>query len=108
MVISEQVAELERGTYLDPDDLTGEGGEAHGGDGGGDGIRRSEKPGVAREHAELERLLEHFGNRIRRGSGVEKVRASATHPRMPPPAPSAGASMPSSRASSATSTSDST
>ena len=44
MVISEQVAELERGTYLDPDDLTGEGGEAHGGDGGG--IRRREGPGV--------------------------------------------------------------
>ena len=101
MVISEQVAELERGTYLDPDDLTGEGGEAQGGD--GEGIRRREGPGVAGEHADLKRLLEHFGERIRRRCRVEQERASATPSRPPPAAPIAGASMPSSRASSATS-----
>ena len=90
---------------LGPDDRAREDGEAHGGD--GEGIRRSEKP-VAGEHAELERLLEHFGHRIQRRSGVEKARASATPPPLPPPAPSAGASMPTSRASLATSVTDST
>ena len=45
--------------YLDLDDRAGEGGEAHLGD--GEGTRRMEGPSVAGEHADLERLLEHFG-----------------------------------------------
>lgn len=45
--------------YLDLDDRAGEGGEAHVGD--GEGTRRMEGPSVAGEHADLERLLEHFG-----------------------------------------------
>ena len=85
---------------LDPDNRAGEGGEAHGGD--GEGIRRREGPDVAGEHAKLERLLEQFCDWIRR-SRAEERRASPAPSRTPPTEPRAGASMPSSRASSATS-----
>ena len=76
----EQAAGSERETYLDPNDRAG--GEAHGCD--SEGIRRTEGSGVASEHAKLERLLEQFGDWIRRRSRAEEGRVRPAPPRLPP------------------------